>query len=224
MPQVAGGVADDSGEAPAVCPLVLPPKHGQLCLRKVPEVGHHILPNRIRGRPLQAATQPVRQVLLVATSGNSSLSGSGEQWHSLRGKFWLLGHSCRSFRQPHSCGVVSDATQCCCGHQWQPQPCQASQQSARQLLLPGAHEISKSVRQPHSRALSIRQQHSSQGVSVRQLLLGAQHGTPRPGRQQPSSQAMSEGNHCCWAHNCLQCPGQVAAAVAADCLWGLFTV
>ena len=84
VPQVARGVADDGGEAPAVCPLVLRPKHGQLCLRKVPEVGHHILPYGIRGRPLQAAAQPVRQaLLLVATRGNSSLPGSAEQWHSV---------------------------------------------------------------------------------------------------------------------------------------------
>ncbi len=95
VPQVAGGVADDGGEAPAMCPLLLPPKHGQLCLRKVPEVGHHILPYGIRGRSLQAAVQSVKQVLLlVATRGNQACQAVESSGTVCEAQLWLLGQVC----------------------------------------------------------------------------------------------------------------------------------
>ena len=83
------------------------------------------------------------------------------------------------------------------GNNGKPQPCRAAQQSVRQLLLLGARAqlVPNPVRQPHSKAVSTRQQHSNQ--AMRPIIV--------------------------WL--CTQLPpvaGQVAAAVAAHGLRGLF--
>ena len=166
MPQVTGRVADYGRKSPAVGPLLLPPKHGQLFLRKMPEVRHHILPYGIRGRPLQAATQPVRQVLLlVAASSNSSLSVRSieEQWQSVR-----------------------------------PSAAAGAQLPLRRSLMHSSATSCKSVpspvRQLNSEAVSIRQQPDNLCEAA---AAGDADGTPRRIRQQHSSQAISVAD-CVW--------------------------